>query len=199
VAQDVLAHAMLLGPGTPRRSRPVGEDRTGFGDHAGEVPEPRPRVGPALVPSMRGIQQGPVVRVIRFGDGLFKAHVAAHRVTVVAENRASEQPGRSPIAVLERVDDEQVQYEQPGEEHRMVSARRNRVPVALDKVIDGERGARRGHRLKRTVVEPPGEGVDDQVVLGLERAAGHRGVSEQQPVQVQDQASLQRRQSCLNR
>ena len=34
--------------------------------------------------------------------------------------------------------------------------------------------------------------VHDQVVLCLERAAGHRRVREQQPVQVQDQASVQR-------
>jgi hypothetical protein len=35
------------------------------------------------------------------------------------------------------VDDEEVEDEQPGQEHRMVLARHNRVLVALDQVVDG--------------------------------------------------------------
>jgi hypothetical protein len=46
------------------------------------------------------------------------------------------------------VDDEQVKGEQPGQEHRMMFAHRNRVLIAFDEIIDGERSARRGYRLE---------------------------------------------------
>jgi len=72
VAQDVLADALLLGPRGPRGGRAIGEDSVGIGDHAGEVPEPGPRVCDALVPAMSGIQKGLVVTVSRFGNRLSK-------------------------------------------------------------------------------------------------------------------------------
>ncbi len=52
-----------------------------------------------------------------------QTHVAADRVAVLAEHGAGEQASDSPVAVLEGVDDEKVEDEQPGQEHRMVLAR----------------------------------------------------------------------------
>ena len=126
VAQDVLADALLLGPGGLGRRRSVGEDGVGVGDHAGEVAEPGPWVGGAFMPAVGGVQERLVVGVGRFGDRLLEAHVAADRVAVLAEHGAGEQAGDSPVAVLEGMDDEEVEDEQPGQEHRMVLARRDR-------------------------------------------------------------------------
>lgn len=117
---------------------------------------------------------------------------AADRVAVVTEHGASEQASDSPVAVLKGVDDKKVQDEQPGHEHRMVLARRDRVLVALDQVIDGERGARGRYWLEADGGRAVWRAVHDRVVLCLERPPGHRRVSEQQPMQVQDQASVQR-------
>ena len=74
----------------------------------------------------------------------------------------------------------------------MIVARRDRVRVALDQVIDGERGARRGDRLEADGGRAVWRAVHDQVVLCLECPARHRRVREQQAVQMQDQARIQR-------
>ncbi len=74
----------------------------------------------------------------------------------------------------------------------MVLARRDRVLVTPDQVVDGERGACGGHRLEAHGDRAVWRAVHDQVVLGLERPAWYGGMSEQQSVQVQDQASVQR-------
>ena len=192
VTQDVLADALLLGPRGPGRGRAVGEDGVGAGDHAGEVAEPGPRVAGPFVPAVGGVQERLVVGVGRLGDLLLKAHVAAHRVAVLAEQGAGEQAGDPSVAVLERVDDEKVEDEQAGQEHRMVLARRDRFLVALDQVIDGERGARGGHRLEADGCRAVRRAVHDEIVLCLEAPAGHYRVGKQQPVQVQDQSGVQR-------
>jgi len=111
---------------------------------------------------------------------------------VIREQGSGEQAGDSPVAVLEGVDDEKLEDEQAGQEHGVVLAGRGRLLVALDQVVDGERGARGGHRLEPDGCRAVGRAVHDEVVLRLERPAGHRRMSEQQPVQVQDQASVQR-------
>jgi hypothetical protein len=46
------------------------------------------------------------------------------------------------------VDDEKVEDKQAGQEHRVMLAPRGRFLVALDRVIDGERGVRGGHWLE---------------------------------------------------
>ena len=74
----------------------------------------------------------------------------------------------------------------------MVLARRDRVLVAPDQVIDGKRGARGRHRLEAHGGGAVWRAVHDQVVFCLERPARHSRMSEQQPVQVQDQAGVQR-------
>ena len=63
---------------------------------------------------MGGVQERLVVGISRFGDRLLKAHVAADRVAVLAEHGIGEQAGHSPVTVLEGVDDEDVEDEQPG-------------------------------------------------------------------------------------
>ncbi len=63
MAQDMLADAVLFGPWGLSRGRAAGEDGVGTGEHAGEVAEPGPRVGGALVPAVGGVQERLVVRV----------------------------------------------------------------------------------------------------------------------------------------
>jgi hypothetical protein len=111
---------------------------------------------------------------------------------VLAEQCAGDQAGDPPVAVLEWVDDEEVENEQAGQEHRVMLARRCRFLVALDQVVDGERGAGGGHRLEPDGCRAVGRAVHDEVVFFLEGPAGHGRVGEQHPVQVQDQAGVQR-------
>jgi hypothetical protein len=73
----------------------------------------------------------------------------------------------------------------------MVLACCNRLLVALNQVIDGERGAHGGHWLETNGRRAVWRSVHDQVVLCLECPARHRRVREQQSVQVQDQADVQ--------
>jgi len=83
---------------------------------------------------MSGVQERLIVGVSRFGDRLLKAHVATHRVTVPTEHGTSEQPGHSPVAILEGVNDEQVQYEQqPVQVQNQASVQR--APVVLEQVV----------------------------------------------------------------
>jgi len=110
---------------------------------------------------------------------------------VLGEHGIGKQAGYPPVAVLERVDDEKVDDEQPAQEHRMVLAVGDRLLVAPDQVIDGERGHRGGQWPEPDGCRAVWRPVHDQVVLGLERPAGNRGVSEEQSVQVQDQTGLQ--------
>ncbi len=95
-----------LVPGVWAAAAPVGEDGVGTGDHSGEVAEPGPWVGGAVVPAVGGIQERLVVSVSRFGNRLLKAHVAAHRVAALAEHGIGEQAGHSSVAVLKGVDNE---------------------------------------------------------------------------------------------
>jgi hypothetical protein len=67
---------------------------------------------------------------------------------VLVEHGAGQQAGYSPVAVLEGMDDEKVQDEQPGQEDWVVLACRDREVVALDEVIDGEGSAGGGHWLE---------------------------------------------------
>lgn len=100
MAQDVLADALLFGPGGLRRGRTVGEDGVGTGDQAAEVAEPRPRVSGPFVRAVRGVQERLVVGISRLSDRLLKADVAAHRVAMLAEQGTCEQASHSSVAVL---------------------------------------------------------------------------------------------------
>ena len=149
------------------------------------------RTRSCFVPAVGGVKERLVVGVGRFGNRLLEAHVASDCIAVLAEQGAGEQAGDSSFAVLERVDHEEVEDEQAGQEHRVVLARRDRFLVALDQIIDGERGARGGHRLEADGCRPVRQAVHNEIVFCLEAPAGHYRVGEKQPVQVQDQAGVQ--------
>jgi hypothetical protein len=97
---------------------------------------------------MSGLQQRVVVGVRRFGDCLLRADVAADGVAVPGEHGAGQYASHSPVAVCKGVDDEKVENKQSRQKHGMVLARRNRLLVAVDEVVDSKRGARGRHRLE---------------------------------------------------
>src|ERR1022692_2486079 len=161
-------------------------------DHADEVAEPGPCVGGTVVPAAGGFEERLVVGVRRLGDRLFEAHVVSDRVSMLDEHGVGEYASHASVAILKGVNDEKVEDEQSGQKHWMVVIRSHCVPVALDEVIDGKGRARGGHRLEANCRRSVWRAVHDQVVLSLERSTGHGRMSEEQPVQVQEQASVQR-------
>src|ERR1035438_1468784 len=74
----------------------------------------------------------------------------------------------------------------------MVLTGGNRLVVAADEVVNRKRSSGGGHRLEADRRRTVWRAIRHQVVLGLECASRHRRVGEEQPVQVQDQACVQR-------
>jgi hypothetical protein len=64
------------------------------------------------------------------------------------EHGVGEYASHSPVAILEGVNDQQVEDEQSGQQHWMVFARSNRPPLTVDEVVDGKRRSGSGHRLE---------------------------------------------------
>lgn len=114
------------------------------------------------------------------------------RVTSVSQERTGKSACHPTVAILERVDDEEIQGEEPNEKNWMVTSRLDGCAVAVHKLAEVELGVGGGHRAEAHRDLTIGRPIDNQVVSGLEGARGRSGVREEQPVQMEKQANVQR-------
>ena len=118
--EDVGANTILFAAhGVASLVDPLLEIVVGAGQDAGEVGDPRADGVLAGVPSLLGLVEPGVVRVLGFLDALLETDVAGDAVALRQELVGGEQPGEATIAIGHRVDGQDVEDQGADEDQRV--------------------------------------------------------------------------------
>lgn len=100
--------------------------------------------------------------------------------------------GHTTVAIVERVDDQEVEGEQPDQQHRMMLLCLRRRGAPVDELVEVELDSCRWHGLEADLDRSVWGPVDDEVVRILETSSLSGGLRPQETVQMQDQSDVER-------
>ena len=132
----------------------------------------RPEVVRVLVPTPRTGAQSIVVVRTGLLDNLVHADIFAHNVTGAARQKERQKSAHASVAVLERMDAEEVEDEHDHEQQRIEPAQRRRLAVGIAEKVHRQRRVRRCDRSEQRGLASLAVHLRDCRILALPCAAG---------------------------